>query len=101
MVLHDDVLDSSLRRSADEVPTATIAMLHITGLEHENANSRAGSAISRRTLRLTSAKASSNATGMLPEESSVSFALMMSSVWSETSLKPVPKTRIAIATGEK
>ncbi len=42
MVLHDDVLDSSLRRSADEVPTATLAMLHITGLEHENANSRVG-----------------------------------------------------------
>ncbi len=31
---------------------------------------------------------------LLPEESSVSFAMMMSSVRSETSFKPVPKTRI-------
>ncbi len=38
----DDVLDSSLRRSVDEVPTTTLAMLHITGWEHEDADSCVG-----------------------------------------------------------
>ncbi len=38
----DDVLDGSLRRSADEFQTTTLSMLHITGLEHENANSSVG-----------------------------------------------------------
>ncbi len=34
----DYVLDSSLWRSVDEVPTTTLAMLHIAGLEHEDAD---------------------------------------------------------------
>ncbi len=71
------------RRSVDEVPNTTLAMLHITGLEHENANSCVGFSDIKADVRLTSAKASSNETGLLPEESSLSFALMMSSVRSE------------------
>ncbi len=41
-----------------------------------------------------SAKAWSNETGMLPDASSVSFALIMSSLRSETSPKHAPQTRI-------
>ncbi len=90
----NDVLESSLRRSVDEIPSRTPAMLHITFLERENTDSCVGPAASRRTSRLTSPRASSNETGVMPEERSVSFALMMSSVSSEISMKPVPNTRI-------
>ncbi len=37
-----NVLYSSLRRSVDEIPTVTLAMLHITGLGDENADSCVG-----------------------------------------------------------
>ncbi len=85
----DVVLDSGLGCDADE--TTTLSMLYITGLEHEDSDAGAGSAGSRPTFRFASAVASSNETGLLPEESCVSFALMMWSVRSETSLKPVPR----------
>ncbi len=66
-------------------------MLHITGLEHEDADSCVGFSDVKADVRLTSAKASSNETGLLPEESSVSFALIMSSVRSETIVEACSK----------
>ncbi len=53
-----------------------------------------GAAGSRRTFHFTLAGSSSIETVLLPEERSVRFALMMSSVRSETSLKTVPTTGI-------
>ncbi len=73
----DDVLYSSVRRSVDEVPTTTLAMLHIAGLEHEDADLCVVFSDVKADVAFTSAKASSNETGLLQEESSVSFALMM------------------------
>ncbi len=35
----DDVLERSLRRSVDEIPTTTLAMLHVTGLGQKEADS--------------------------------------------------------------
>ncbi len=69
-------------------------MLHIAGLEHEDADFCVWFSDVKADVSFTSAEASSNETGLLPEESFVSFALMMSSVRSETSFKPVPKTQI-------
>ncbi len=66
--LGDYVLDISLWRSVDEVPTTTLAMLHIAGLEHEDADFCVWFSDFKADVRLTSAEASSNETGLLPEE---------------------------------
>ncbi len=79
----DDVLDSSLRRNVDEIPTTTLAIPHITGLKHEDADACVWFSDVKADVSFTSAKASSNETGLLPNESSATFALMMSSVRSE------------------
>ncbi len=64
----DYVLDSSLWRSVDEVPTTTLAMLHIAGLEHEDADLCVWFSDVKANVAFTSAKASSNETGLLPEK---------------------------------
>ncbi len=89
----DDVLDSSLRRDVDEIQTTRLAILHIACLGHQDPDTG---------VRFIGVEAgiafyvhqSLNETVLLPEQSSVSFALVMSSVTSATSLKPPPKERI-------
>ncbi len=75
-----EMLDGGFRSLFDEGPATTLAQLEVPCLEHEDAKARSGSETSRRTLRLTSAKASSNDTGLLPPTRLHRRFLMISSV---------------------